>query len=251
MHLQNTIMLLYAGGPGSGCNPDKGKCGRPRTSARQGSPVDSPRIRELTQQLEQLNTELSGRMQKKDRALTEVVKRGVEQEIYRLSKPPRRERIEIVTPGKGSTGRFVTDRVVIETPSKRVTQQRYTLPGGVQYTLLKPKEQRDRTTSVERPKMRHVLHGRFSKTVSFNSKIIAGLNSTLFEADRPFGKQGEGTTLLVYRDRVKKRMSVVEFSRGEYAYLTRTRVFKFRNIGEGSGFLKRRYGASLTLPRGL
>jgi hypothetical protein len=27
-----TTLELHAGGPGSGCNPDKGKCGRPRTS---------------------------------------------------------------------------------------------------------------------------------------------------------------------------------------------------------------------------
>lgn len=28
MNLASTI--VYAGGPGSGCNPEKGKCGRPR-----------------------------------------------------------------------------------------------------------------------------------------------------------------------------------------------------------------------------
>src|SRR5438309_4808215 len=35
MNLQATIEL-YGGGPGSGCNPDVGRCGRPTGSGKQG-----------------------------------------------------------------------------------------------------------------------------------------------------------------------------------------------------------------------
>lgn len=152
-------------------------------------------------------------------------------------------------PGSGCQGPTCGRPATGGVPANRV-KSTFISPAGFTYTMLRapatgrPKGSRDSKPRVYEAK----LKGEFKQTLNLQKKDQKRVTS-VHDAEKQMYKTKGGTTVVVHRNYGKGSVTIHEMRRGEYGHLERTDIFKFRNAGRAAGFLNKRFGIRLKLPK--
>lgn len=269
MNLVSTISI-YAGGPGSGCNPTAGKCGR-----HPGLQEEDKVLLKVPVKSWSGNPEKVGSFKKTWPVGTEVT---VVKVLPKVGDQPEKVLVQFPNPigsqSKKPVGQmeYVNKEDVflhkprtdpqIE-PGKVVrtkVKQTFTSNDGAKVTILKPAGDKEKFTQNLASK-EHSLRGEFKleaarwiNGVSDRDGLV--MKSRIYSADQKNGPQGAGTTVWIHRytdpeTRKVKGITVVEQNYGQYKYkFGELKAFRYKNAGSASGMLSRRYGIRIPL-RGL
>ena len=255
------IARLYAGGPGSGCDPSaaqrKGKkCGRPKGK---GKPVVKRAKRRKPTKLQMLrrtdDETMMRRMAENKRGALKisgdnkkdlnVMKRLVKQKL--VSKRFISNTFKLTK--KGAATAFALRRTETGKPQRMVKLTWKSPTGGYTYTQYEMSKRgmgKGTRGPVDLTRKAHDWRGNFRRGTDIRVRSDdREATSTVFEAGDPLGKS---STIMVFRDIGTGKLLVSEFTKEE-TVIIRLRKFEFKNFIKGQGFLKRRYGVSLKVPR--
>jgi len=245
------IELLVAGGPGSGCNPAAGKCGRPKI--RQAADVIQHR-QQLKKELDQVRREIKrtkrgkGKMyvKKERRERLKILREGLRSELRYYG---RRDRL---LPGMKRVGKLHT--IPVEDVAKSRIKKQSVSPEGYKITeLTSPKEYEKRGGDwLRKPDLYkgQYLVDRFPGGESINRTTYDNpkeRNTFFIHNETP----DKARSVEVHRNLGDKTVTVIQRNLGQYGSIVDHREVMFKNIGRASGFLMKRYGISFKLTGGV
>lgn len=212
MNLVNFIDI-YAGGPGSGCNPAVGKCGRPRTGRK---------------------PKLGGTLSKQERLL--LRQKGM---LTRMKSDPL----------KPFPSTPITSRDILRTTTQTMKIPGRKGVITYQYTELRPMGKGvigTKRWSSEPPNTIHPGYGRFLQAYSYADPTNSDRKVWAYELHTT--DQGHGTTTFIEKTRTSPNSSNVwlqEVARDRYAEILSTKEMKFSSGRQAKDFLKFRYGIDM------
>ncbi len=207
---------IQAGGPGSGCNPVVGVCGRPPGSGN-GT-----------------KTKVGGKFSKQEKSY--MKSKGM---IRDLSKKPKK-----------FVGSKLTSRSILNTTVK--TMQIPGQKGKVtyNYTELRPtgKNQEGKGTrrwSSAPPDKPHSDIGRFHESMKVH---VPEENRRFFAYESLNSQEGHGTSVFINKENTSansSRVMMQEVSRDRHHEITSTKSLEFKSGKQAKSFIKFRYGVDI------
>jgi hypothetical protein len=244
MNLQN-IIALFAGGPGSGCNPSVGQCGRPKV--RNSAEVIQHRA-QLKKELDKVRADLKvkrgqpGYLRKAQRRDAKILREGLRTQLRYYG---RRDRL---LPGMKRVGKLHT--IPVQPVPKSQVKKQYTTNSGAKVTIIKQsKEYQSQGKSTDWLRKPDLYKGKYL--------VDSGLNKQTF--DNPKEKNtffihnespDRARSVEVHRELGQKTVTVIQRNLGQYGAIMDHKEVTFSNIGRASGFLMKRYGVSFSLSGG-
>lgn len=241
-----SLMDLYAGGPGSGCNPAAGQCGRPLGKATLKMYKDILRktgvsTRGKTEEQIVRTYKAWARSSSVRQSFQQLAKKSSKEARAKIAKA-HLKKIGTTTPGlKKSGGRIHID---IKPVWKGRVKSQYVATGGHKVTELKGPKQYEKSgrTWLNKPdkyRSQYLVDTAEQKELG-NPK---GRNSFWIHMERP----DAGRSVEVRRDLGQLKVAVVERTLGDMNQIIQHREVEFKNIGRASGFLNKRYGITFKL----
>jgi hypothetical protein len=253
MNLAQSISL-YGGGPGSGCNPAAGKCGRPITSKM---------YREMRKYLRTRGIKIprgvggfdivkaydAHRRAASLRKATKTIQQALTQKHKARVKQAMKEgkfgkKIGTTTPGITKSGGKL--HIDVQPVWKGSVKTQYTTTGGHQVTELKTPKlyQKSGKSWVGKPSQ---FKGQFLKDLPlFQRSTYSNAtekNSWWIHQATP----DKAVSLEVHRNLGEKRVNVIERTLGQHNAIIQHREVTFKNVGRAMGFMNRRYGITFKI----
>lgn len=228
-----TAVSLYGGGPGSGCHGPN--CGRPLTQGQFNKMVGLLRQQGLLrrrgittgQVISTYNAWLNSK-EERDRLAKENKQAG--QKVSKTLKTIPKTKI------------ILPNKIDVQPPAKRNVKTQFKTNNGTLMTVIKPKGQYEKTNKswLAKPSP---FKGQFQRLAAMDH---LGDNKTK-NSTWLYRGQTRGQMLTVTRNFTSKTVYVKETDTRDFDFITRTRIAQFRNIGQASGFMNRRYGITFRL----
>lgn len=261
-----TALIIYAGGPGSGCNPKAGKCGRPSGSGSKPSEGDRVLLtkpvvmHESKYGVTSIGTKHTMPVGTSARVINVVPKVGTNPEMVTIR--VKKMHPVVVPTDSVFVHTYATTKIKPGEVSKRYTKNKYTTPDGAKVTLIKDKKLPTDPEPKKITQNQHRLKGRFKDITGALYQI--GFKGPAKNFIKIFGEQNanskvffgrakgdtdkmRGVTVWVHRNLDQKTAQIVEITTGQYGHTETARKFNYKNLGSASGMLNRRYGIRFAL----
>lgn len=232
------LLQLMAGGPGSGCHGPN--CGRPMVGAKklklmrrvlrqQGFKMR--RILTPHQIQDTYNAWKKGVGQRRQNAFVQrKAGKAVKQGVKNIPKVPNKLPAGIQKKG----GIEYIDVKPVRKGAVKVRQ------GNI--IILKPRGQYEKTnkTWLKKPSP---FKGQYQRVFAMDQFGDPNTKNSFWV----YRDAAKGQAIQVSRDFGKKTVAVKEIDTKDFDFITRTRIARFNNIGNASGFLAKRYGITFRL----
>lgn len=252
------LVEIYSGGPGSGCNPQVGKCGRSQKQVAYGTPRPRPHTKEETEALKKELVDVRDRLKRKkgregyvtkpDKDRLKILREGLKRSIQ------YGKRKEKLAPGL----RWRKKKLSLKEPIKQVTKgktiQKFHTKEGDQITIVKPPKMYQKSGLTWMQKV-SPFKGQFQKLLDNWNTMGKQERNVVFQA----GKGEHGQAVVISRNYGDKRVFIREASllsdRRSQAMdgIVRTREVAFNNFGRAMGWINKRYGITFRIvsPKGV
>lgn len=239
---------LFFGGPGSGCNPSAGKCGRPKV--RNSADVIQHRQR-LKQELQQVRSRLAkkrgetGYVRKKQRAALKIVREGLKSQLRYYGRKDR------LLPGMKRVGKLHT--IPVQPVPKSKTLKKYTASNGAAVTIIKQAKEYESKGNTDWLRKPDLYKGQYLVDRAFGESLNRPTYNDNKEKNTFFihnESPDKARSVEVHRNLGEKSVTVVQRNLGQYGAIIDHKEVTFNNIGRASGFLSKRYGISFKLSGG-
>ena len=243
------LTQLYFGGPGSGCNPSAGKCGRPKV--RNSAEVIQHREK-LKRELQKVRESLrikrgeAGYLRKKNRANAKIIREGLKNQLRYYGRKDR------LLPGMKRVGKLHTIPVAPVRPSQVV--KKYTTNSGAAVTIIKQqKEYESKGKSMDWLRKPDLFKGKYLVDRAFGESLNRPTFDNPKEKNTFFiynASPDRARSVEVHRNLGEKSVTVVQRNLGQYGAIMDHKEVTFSNIGRAAGFLNKRYGITFSLSGG-
>lgn len=261
-----TAIVIYAGGPGSGCNPKVGKCGRPSSSGSKPSQGDKVLLTKPVDMhyakygVTSIGTKKTMPVGTSAKVINVVPKVGSNPEMLTIK--VKKMHSVVVPTDSVFVHKYATENIKPADVSKRYVKNKYETADGAKVTLIKDKKLPTDPEPRKVTQNEHKLKNRFKditgalyqigfKGPAKNFIKIFGepsSNSKVFFARAKGDTDAmRGTTVWVHRNLDAKTAQIVEITTGQYGHTETARKFNYKNLGSASGMLNRRYGIRFSL----
>jgi hypothetical protein len=242
--LSSPIGWIHAGGPGSGCNPAAGHCGRPITQKTYNM---------MVRKMRQTGLKIKRGMSPWDVVKTyDAWKRGagarlaIKQGVAKSMKKAKGRIAKAIKQGKAGSRIKAQPNISINVQpvwKGRVKNQFVAQQGHLVTELKSPKQyEKNKGTWVNKPSP---YKGQFLVDLAEHRTYNDPKERNTFFIHQ--AAPDKGVSVEVHRNLGNLSVNVIERKLGEYGAIIDHREVSFRNIGRASGFLNKRYGLTFKL----